>query len=801
MPIAQAPLDSAFKNWVHFRLTQTSLSPPIPVPVQLQPEKAYSHQLLFLAMNAHPFTMQGLFALTAVLLAAPQGLFAQVKKADYERAANLRRDADGKLRKGGVEANWSPDGNRFWYRNTLTDDRNEFVFVDAAKGERKVVLPADVVPRLATALSGALGKEVAAKDLQLKALELNSDGTLLLKFEGKSFSFNASTGALAPHAPDLADALANRKGDGPGPGSSYPGPQNQSPDRAWQVEMTDGKLMVKPASGGEAIALTKDEKLEGVRIFWAPDSKRFALMHSIPGEKRTVHAVDSSPADQVQPKLKSWGYTKPGDRIALTKVRLFGVNPSREIPVAADLFSNPWHIDRMRWEADSSSFTFLYNQRGHQVMRIVSVNAEDGSARALIEDTPKTFFNYFAKLFVQFHDPRSEVIWMSERDGWNHLYLFDSHTGKLKNQITKGEWVVRDVDWVDTEKRQIWFRAGGINPAEDPYHIHFCRINFDGSGLVRLTTSDGNHDIRYSPDRRFFIDRYSRVDLPPVHELRRTDDGGLVCELEKADISLLQKIPGWSMPERFVAKGRDGTTDIWGIIHRPSNLDPAKKYPVVEKIYAGPHGNYVPKKFFEYLTAMDIAELGFIVVVIDGMGTNWRSKAFHDVCWQNLKDAGFPDRIPWIKAAAAKYSWIDATRVGIYGGSAGGQNALGALLFHPDFYHVAVADCGCHDNRVDKIHWNEAWMGLMGPHYAENSNVTHAHKLQGKLFLTVGELDTNVDPASTMQVVNALVVAGKDFDMCVVPGAGHGVGETPYLRRRREDFFVRHLYGVEPRRE
>ncbi len=751
-------------------------------------------------MNPHFFTLQGLLVLITVLLAAPPGLLAQGTKADYERAANLRREAEGKLRKGGVEAHWLPDGNRCWYRNTLADDRNEFVLVDAAKGERKVVLPADAVPRLATALSGALGEEVAAKDLQLKALDLSGDGTLLLKSEGKSFSFNASTGALAPHVPDLPDAIASSKPEGPG--TSYPGPQNLSPDRAWQVEMTDGNLMVKPAGGGEAIALTKGEKLEGVRIFWAPDSMRFALMHTIPpGEKRTVHAVDSSPADQVQPKLKSWGYTKPGDRIALIKVRLFGVTPRREIPVASDLFSNPWHIDRMRWEADSSSFTFLYNQRGHQVMRIVSVSAGDGAARALIEDTPATFFNYFAKLLVQFHEKRSEVIWMSERDGWNHLYLFDSRTGKLKNQITRGEWVVRDVDWVDPEKQQIWFTAGGINPTEDPYHIHFCRINFDGSGLVRLTSGDGTHDIRFSPDRRFFIDRYSRIDLPPVHELRRTDDGSLVCELEKADISLLQKIPGWSMPERFVAKGRDEATDIWGIIHRPSNLDPARKYPVVEKIYAGPHGNYVPKKFFEYLTAMDIAELGFIVVVIDGMGTNWRSKAFHDVCWQNLKDAGFPDRIPWIKAATVKYSWIDANRVGIYGGSAGGQNALGALLFHPDFYRVAVADCGCHDNRIDKIHWNEAWMGLMGPHYAENSNVTHAHKLQGKLFLTVGELDTNVDPASTMQVVNALVVAGKDFDMCAVPGAGHGVGETPYLRRRREDFFVRHLHGVEPCRK
>ena len=222
---------------------------------------------------------------------------------------------------------------------------------------------------------------------------------------------------------------------------------------------------------------------------------------------------------------------------------------------------------------------------------------------------------------------------------------------------------------------------------------------------------------------------------------------------------------------------------------------------MIEKIYAGPHGHYVPKRFYSFFTAMDLVELGFVVVVIDGMGTNWRSKAFLDVCWKNLKDAGFPDRIPWIKAAALKYPFMDISRVGIYGGSAGGQNALGGLLFHPEFYKAAVADCGCHDNRIDKIHWNEAWMGLMGPHYAENSNVTHAHKLQGKLLLTVGELDTNVDPASTMQVVDALIKADKDFDLVVVPGAGHGVGETPYLRRRRQDFFVRNLLEVEPRQD
>jgi dipeptidyl aminopeptidase/acylaminoacyl peptidase len=330
--------------------------------------------------------------------------------------------------------------------------------------------------------------------------------------------------------------------------------------------------------------------------------------------------------------------------------------------------------------------------------------------------------------------------------------------------------------------------------------MHYGRVNFDGSGLMFLTAGHGNHSVQFSPDRKFVIDTYSRVDLAPVMELHRSEDGGLVCDLEKGDTTKLAAA-GWKPPERFVAKGRDGTTDIYGVIFRPSNFDPDKKYPVLEDIYAGPQSAFVPKGFLPFHGQQGMAELGFIVVKIDGMGTNFRSKAFHDVCWKNLGDAGFPDRIAWIKAAAEKYPSLDLTRVGLYGTSAGGQSALGGLLFHGDFYKAAVANCGCHDTRMDKIWWNEQWMGYpVGPHYDQQSNVTNAHKLTGKLLLFVGELDTNVDPASTMQVVNALIKANKDFDFLVFPGAGHGqVGA--YGQRRLRDFFVRNLMGVEPRRD
>jgi dipeptidyl aminopeptidase/acylaminoacyl peptidase len=399
---------------------------------------------------------------------------------------------------------------------------------------------------------------------------------------------------------------------------------------------------------------------------------------------------------------------------------------------------------------------------------------------------------------IRYLEDSNELIWMSERDGWNHLYLYDTAAGQVKNQITKGEWVVRGVDRVDDEKRQIWFRAGGIRPGQDPYYIHYARINFDGTGLTIFTEGNGNHQALFSPDGKYLVDTWSRVDMAPVVEVRNSADGKKVLELERGDMSALVA-SGWQIPERFVAKARDGATDIYGVVFRPTNFEPAKKYPVVEQIYAGPQGSFVPKAFSAAHGPQSMAELGFILVQIDGMGTNNRSKAFHDVCWKNLADAGFPDRILWMKAAAAKYPYMDLTRVGIYGGSAGGQNAVGGLLLHPDFYKVGAADCGCHDNRMDKVWWNEQWMGYpVGPHYAEQSNVTLAPRLKGKLLLIVGELDTNVDPASTMQVVKALIKANKDFDLLVVPGGGHGAGGSPYGRRKQRDFFVRNLLHVEP---
>ncbi|KAH7398288.1 Alpha/Beta hydrolase protein [Pyrenochaeta sp. MPI-SDFR-AT-0127] len=534
----------------------------------------------------------------------------------------------------------------------------------------------------------------------------------------------------------------------------------------------------------------------------SPDSKFVVVFQNTPGQEHIVYQVESSPTDQLQPRLKQFQYLKPGDRMGISRPRMFDLTTKQEIPTDNALFQNPYSIYSLTnggWNVEGTEFLFLYNQRGHQVLRVIGMNTQ-GRVRAVIEETSKTFIDYSYKLYFREirNSNSSEMIWASERDGWNHLYLYDIKSGEVKNQITKGEWVVRSVDYVDEAARRIWIKVFGAVPGQDPYYAHLARVNFDGSDFKILTEGDGEHWWTFSEDRKTFVDSWSRMDMATKTVTRDAETGNITSTVEEGNLDWVY----WPVPERFAAPGRDGSTLIHGLIFRPLDMDNSTKYPVIERIYAGPQDFYVPKGYQIDGEAHELANKGFVVVLIDGMGTNWRSKAFHDVCHKNLKDAGFPDRIAWMKAAASTRPWMDIEHVGVYGGSAGGQNAMGALLFHNDFYRAAVADCGCHDNRMDKLWWNEAWMGYpVDQSYEDSSNVVNAGKLNGSLMLVVGELDTNVDPASTMQVVNALNNAGKDYDFLFVPGGEHGVGSyNPYAARRTRDFLYRHLKGAEPPR-
>ncbi len=546
---------------------------------------------------------------------------------------------------------------------------------------------------------------------------------------------------------------------------------------------------------------------------FSPNGEYYATVRIKPAPKHYVYYVESSPKDQVQPVLHKQEYAKPGDSLNYRVPVIVEVATGRVIEPSTELFQSQYDVTMPSWDENGQTLTFEFNERGHKTFRVLEMNLK-GEVRTLIEEKNDKYVAYSRNLRRDLD--ANHILWKSDRDGHAHLYLYDRKKGKL-SQITKGDYWVRGVQHSEidekTGKGYVIFSANGMNcknmgkvassfdgtiTEEDPYNIHYYRIDLNGKNLVCLTPEKGTHSATFSKNHDALIDTYSSVNQTPVTVLRSAQDGHIISTLETADISRLEK-EGWKAPEVFVAPGRDGKTDMWGLIYRPSNFDPSKKYPVIEYIYSGPGDQYVPKSFTPWLYNLaDLSELGFIVVQVDGMSTSFRNLDFEQVCYKNLHDSGFPDRIAWIKAAAEKYPYMDADNVGIYGCSAGGQEALGAVLFHGDFYKAAYAACGCHDNRMDKIWWNEQWMSYpIDSSYVAASNVENAKNLERPLMLVVGELDDNVDPASTMQVADALIKAGKDFELVVLPGVHHSMGET-YGEHKRFDFFVRNLLGVNP---
>lgn len=733
---------------------------------------------------------------------------------DYNRAYSMRsRYGADKVLNASIDPHWLGKSHSFWYVSRNAEKgSNDYLLVNADKGTSSPLFDAT---KLAKLLSKQTKQEVKADKLDLQRLRVSEKGdTLWFASAGKNWTYLVKKNALqGEQVPQMGGRNGFR-------GSQQPqrhwmevddekgGAEIPSPDGKWVAFVRDGNVWVRPTRGGRARALSLDGTLANYYsswLRWSPDSRYVAANKIRPvAEKRYVYYVESSPADQLQPKLHKQEYAKPGDELMQKTPCIFEVETGRAVIPSTELFTNQYDLSGPTWNEDSRAVRFEFNARGHQVYRLLELSAETGEVRTLAEETSDKYVNY-PRLWNHFLKDGKRFIWSSERDGWQHLYLYDRVTGRPINQITKGPWYVRQVIRVDEENEVIYFTANGVHAAadgaasgEDPYFIHYYRIRFDGSDMTDLTPAAGHHRAVFSNDYAYLIDTWSTVTEAPQTVVRNARDGSVVRELEKADISRLADA-GWQAPEVFVAPGRDGKTNMWGIIARPTNFDPTKKYPIVEYIYQGPGDQYVPKSFqaFNYYMT-PLAELGFIVVMVDGMGTSFRSREFENICCRNLKDAGIPDHIAWIKAAAEKYPYMDIDRVGIYGCSAGGQESLTATLFYPEFYKCCYSACGCHDNRMDKIWWNELWLGYpIGDQYKEGSNVENAHLLQRPLMLVVGELDDNVDPASTMQVANALIKANKEFELVVIPGAHHTVGEA-YGEHKRYDFFVRHLLGVNP---
>ncbi len=692
-----------------------------------------------------------LLLLSAMAIACPfTQVAAQGTVEDYKRAFAAQRTYGNDKILGAVSnVQWNGDEHRFWY-STNTAEGQVYVVVDAEQKTRSTYKTMD---------------EVRAA-LNIPAPEENR--------------------RRGPWRPQKHWMVTDPENEG--------GPV-KSPDGKMEAYVKNYNIYVRDVETRKERAVTVDGGLGfyySCYISWSPDGKKLTANKLRRAEKHYVSFVESSPADQLQPKLHTMEYCKPGDEVDYHEPRIVNLETGEVIAPSTELFSHQYNLTTPYWAGDSKAVYFEYNERGHKVYRLLELSAETGKVRPVVEETSDKFVNY-SRLYRQFINDGKELLWTSERDNHNHIYLYDVATGQVKRQITKGEWYVRQILRVDEENGVIYFTANGMRKNEDPYLLYYYRIGLDGKNLVCLTPEEGNHSARFSKDWKYLVDTYSKADVPPVTELRDAETGKLVMELEKADISALLAA-GWKAPEVFHAPGRDGKTEMWGIIQRPSNFDPDKKYPIIEYIYSGPGDAYVPKSFQAYnWTTTALAEVGFIVVQLDAMGTSYRSKEFEEMCYKNLKDAGLPDRMAWIKAAAKKYPYMDVDRVGIYGCSAGGQESTAAVLQYPEFYKAAYSACGCHDNRMDKIWWNEQWMGYpVDSSYIACSNVEMAHKLSVPLMLVVGEMDDNVDPASTMQVVNALIKANKDFDLLVIPGARHTMGDA-YGEHKRYDFFVEHL--------
>lgn len=738
---------------------------------------------------------------TIFLLSVSPALCGQGKLEDYQRA---ERFLPGNLRHlvyiAEVNPHWIEKTNRFFYHKA-SPSGSEFILVDP---ERNTSSPAFDHTRLAGALSHAAKQDYSASDLPFSDFEF-VDGGKAIRFSIDKTQWKC-----------LLDSYECEKD----PPKERPN-ETISPDKRWAAFVKEHNLYLRDVSTGTVLQLTHDgvaawdyatplpslqlmidQGTENVQqpaaVFWAPDSSKLVTYRIDSRNSGHFTSLQFVPPDQLRPRAFTYVYPLPGEVLAKATPIIFDIQSGKRTDVESASIELPFQDGPgFDWQPDSKSFRYDNDDRGYKAKELRVVDASTGEQKILLREQSDTYVDPGETMY-RFVEGTGEILWTSEKDGWNHLYLYGK-TGQLENQVTEGAWVVRAIEYVDEKNRRVYFSASGREKNEDPYQTHLYSVGFDGRDLRLLTPEKANHSISVSPDGEFFVDSYSRPDLPGEAVLRRTKDGSEVRVLEKSDATELTKTE-WRFPEPFQGKAADGTTDLYGLIWRPSNFDPTKKYPIVEFVYTGPQSFFVPKGFGSPLRLQSMAELGFIVVMVDGRGTTGRSRAFHQFSYRNLGGA-FEDHVAMIKQMAARNPYMDATRVGIYGTSAGGYGAAHAMLAFPEFYKVGVSTSGDHDARLDKAWWNELYQGYpIQDDYAAQSNVTMASRLQGHLLLEHGDIDENVHPVETMRFVDALMKANKNFDMLLVPNMFHGEsGEHRlYLVRRRWDYFVRYLLGVTP---
>lgn len=747
--------------------------------------------------------------------------------ADYARAEKFMSYNTGPLvLRAGVRPTWLADG-RFWYRVT-TESGGEFVLVDPARGVRG---PAFDHAKVAAALSTAAGGKYEAYKLPFQQIDFAADGrTISFNIERQRFTCDVRGDQCRVESNGNREN-GQRAGQRGGFGANA---MATSPDGKRVAFIRDYNLWVRDAATGKETQLTTD----GVRDFgyatnnagwtksdspvlaWSPDSRKIATFQHDGRGVGEMYLVNTQIG---HPKLEAWKYPLPGDekifminRViihlggdvdAAKVVRLkMPADPHRSTLCDHVVCGGVWAD--VQWSADNTQLAFVSSSRDHKEAKLRVADAATGAVRDVLEEKVATFFESGnGRVNWRFLAASNEVLWFSQRDNWGQLYLYDANTGKLKHQITTGEGNVTQLLRVDEQNRQLYFLGVGKEKGRDPYFRHFYRIGFDGKGLKLLSPEEADHDISLAPSGQFFTDSYSKPDVPPISVLR--DAGGkVILTLEKADISRLLAT-GWKPPQPITVKARDGVTDLYGLMFKPTNLDPGKKYPIINNVYPGPQTGSVRGRGFsaERGDQQALAELGFIVVQIDGMGTPWRSKKFHEGYYGNMGDNTLPDQVTGMKQLAQAYPWIDIERAGMYGHSGGGNATAAAMFHYPDFFKVGVAQAGNHDNREYEDDWAEKWTGLLvrnpdgTTNYDSQANQNFAKNLKGKLLLAHGTMDSNVPPYSTLLVVNELIKANKDFDLILFPNRAHGFGNEPYMVRRRWDYFVRHLLGAEPPKE